>query len=110
MCRYGIPLTGTSECNLPQELLLAEHVGGALIARLPEEQAVHERAGHLAPAPLQLRHAVLHLGGQHPHPLSCQLGLIQQAAHPAHPCGQGVADPDPNPYVFGTNLSGSGPR
>ena len=31
-----------------------------------------------------LRDAVLHFGGEHAHPLSCQLGLEQQPAHPAH--------------------------
>ena len=69
---------------LPQELLLQEHVRHALIARLGEQQAVHERAGHLAPSALQLHHAVLHLGGDHAHPLRRQLGLVEEAAHPAH--------------------------
>lgn len=46
-----------------------------MVAGLREEEAVEQRAGQLASVPLQLGHAVLHLGGEHAHPLSGQLGL-----------------------------------
>ncbi len=70
--------------RLPQELLLPEHVSGCAVAVLSEEQTVQEGAGHFASAPLQLRHTVFHLSGEHSHPLRCELCLVEEASHPGH--------------------------
>ena len=59
-------------------------MGRVVVALLIEQKTVHEDRGHRVAIPLELGHAVLHLGRKDPGPVGSQLDVIEETTRPGH--------------------------